>query len=104
MLSGSGTSATGATPKGVSVQDGETVFLATINDIQIIQQGKKLVQEKMKSTPSAIAANPKVKGEFAVGSEVPSSPRFFPVVWLVDSARTPKSTFIHIRMIQSNSD
>jgi WD repeat-containing protein 1 (actin-interacting protein 1) len=68
-LSLGGTSATGSTPRGVSAQDSETVFLATITDIQVLQRGRKLVQEKPKFVPSAIAANPVVKGEFAVGSE-----------------------------------
>ena len=95
MLSGSGTSATGATPKGVSVQDGETVFLATINDIQIIEQGKKLLQEKVKFTPSAIAANPRVKGEFAVGSEVPPRPCFLRVVWFVDTVLGHQSLHLY---------
>ena len=68
-LSLGGTSATGSTPRGVSAQDGETVFLATITDVQVLERGKKIVQEKTKFTPSAIAANPAVKGEFAVGAE-----------------------------------
>jgi hypothetical protein len=52
------------------VQNGDTVFVATIKDIQISQKGKKLVQETTKFTPSAIAANPAHSGEFAVGAEV----------------------------------
>jgi WD repeat-containing protein 1 (actin-interacting protein 1) len=66
----SGLSGTGSTPKGLAVQNGETVFVATIKDIQILQNGKKLVQESTKFTPSAIAVNPAVSGEFAVGAEV----------------------------------
>ena len=60
----------GSTPKGLTVQNGDTVFVATIKDFQILQKGKKLVQEKTKFTPSAIAANPAISGEFAVGAEV----------------------------------
>ena len=68
----SGSSGTGSTPKGLTVQNGDTVFVATIKDIQVLQKGKKLIQEKTKFTPSAIAANPAVSGEFAVGAEVPT--------------------------------
>jgi WD repeat-containing protein 1 (actin-interacting protein 1) len=70
----SGSSGTGSTPKGLTVQNGDIVFLATIKDIQIVQKGKKLVTEPTKYTPSAIAANPAVSGEFAVGAEVSSLP------------------------------
>jgi len=66
----SGSSGTGSTPKGLTVQNGDIVFVATVKDVQILQKGKKLVQESTKYTPSAIAANPAVTGEFAVGSEV----------------------------------
>jgi len=66
----SGSSGTGSTPKGLTVQNGDTIFLATIKDIQISHKGKKLVQETTKYAPSAIAANPAVSGEFAVGAEV----------------------------------
>lgn len=66
----SGSTGTGSTPKGVSAQKGDIVFVATIKDIQVLQKGRKLVQEKTKFTPSAIAANPAVSGEFAVGAEV----------------------------------
>jgi len=66
----SGSTGTGSTPKGISVQNGDIVFVATIKDIQLLQKGRKLVQEKTKFTPSAIAANPAVSGEFAVGAEV----------------------------------
>lgn len=54
------------------MQNGDTVFVATVKDIQILQKGKKLVQDKTKFAPSAIAANPAVSGEFAVGAEVTS--------------------------------
>ena len=76
LADNSGSSGTGSTPKGLTVQNGDIVFVATVKDVQILQKGKKLVQESTKYTPSAIAANPAVTGEFAVGSEV--SPRIIP--------------------------
>ena len=72
----SGSSGTGSTPKGLTVQNGDIVFVSTVKDIQILQKGKRLVQEPTKYTPSAIAANPTASGEFAVGSEVPHPPSF----------------------------
>jgi hypothetical protein len=62
----------GGSPAGVSSQNGNTIFVATKDNIQVFQNGKKVVQEAMKTpkTPSAIAANPAVPGEFAVGAEV----------------------------------
>jgi hypothetical protein len=48
----------------------DTAFVATVRGIQIIQKGKKLASETTKFIPSAIAANPSVNGEFAVGAEV----------------------------------
>ena len=53
------------------MQNGDTIFVATTDSIQIFKNGKKVAQETMKSpkAPSSIAANPAVSGEFAVGSE-----------------------------------
>lgn len=73
----SGSSGTGSAPKGLTVQNGDTVLIATINSIQITQKGKKLVQQSTKFTPSAIAANPAVSGEFAVGADVINRLLFF---------------------------
>jgi len=85
----SGSSGTGSAPKGLTVQNGETVFIATINNLQITQKGKKLAQESTKFTPSAIAANPAVSGEFAVGAEVINTPLSFV------NFRIRKFTFTH---------
>jgi hypothetical protein len=65
-----GSTGTGSTPKDVSTSKDDIVFVATIKDIQILQKGKKIASETTKFTPSAIASNPAVKGEFAVGAEV----------------------------------
>jgi WD repeat-containing protein 1 (actin-interacting protein 1) len=66
--------------------------LATIQDIQVLERGKKLVQEKTQFRPSAIAANPAVKGEFAVGSEVP--PPFHSCL-LADRLRQDTKVYIY---------
>lgn len=91
---GSGSTGTGSTPKGVSTSKDDIVFIATIKDIQIVQKGKKLASETTKYTPSTIAANPSVKGEFAVGAEV------YPLNPLSD-LRTPKYTSTHTTAPQS---
>jgi hypothetical protein len=52
------------------VESEDIAFVATVRAIQVIQKGKKLASEKTRFVPSAIAANPSVKGEFAVGAEV----------------------------------
>ena len=85
----SGSTGTGSTPKDVSTSKNDVVFIATIKDIQILEKGKKLASETTKFTPSAIATNPAVKGEFAVGAEVH-------FLYLAANFRTPKSIYTHI--------
>jgi hypothetical protein len=54
------------------VNKDNTVFIATSQNVQVFQGGKKVAQEAMKDPkiPSSIAANPAVLEEFAVGAEV----------------------------------
>lgn len=57
---------TEAEPRGVAAQ-GDLTFVATINDIKVLKGGNIVAQHKPKYNPTAIAANPTVQGEFAVG-------------------------------------
>ena len=57
---------TEAEPRGVAAR-GDLTFVATINDIKILKEGKVVAQDKPKYNPTTIAANPTVQGEFAVG-------------------------------------
>jgi hypothetical protein len=56
------------------VQNDDTVYVATTENIQIFKNGKITSTEGMKSpkTPSSIAARPAVMGEFAVGAQASS--------------------------------
>jgi WD repeat-containing protein 1 (actin-interacting protein 1) len=54
-------------PRGIAVQD-DLTFVATIKDIKIMQNGQVIAREETEFTPTAIAANPAVPGEFVVGA------------------------------------
>jgi hypothetical protein len=60
-------------PRGLAIQSNNTTFLVTINGMKVLRDTVVVAQlpRQRDSIPSAIAVNPAVPGEFAVGTEVP---------------------------------